>query len=395
MSEANITRQNVASANIQSQLGGEILQANQGARKGDTATVIPKNSDLSDIQEEIGNAVGKFADKKTLGQAKIRQGAGRNMEALKRIADYYDKLPDMPREAELRDLVTKLQGFEDLLGGGGGGGSATADDILDALRAFDGDVTHQYEALNAAQRYFEASGASDEFRALLDRAERSFDDPSIQRSVRAGYAIAKAASEAAPTLETSPGALRDTYREMLRSEKHMGQLFDQLSSFNVRLKFTEVVDLFLQTAGLELANTNSQADSVIVGALVRELGALKEMRTVVEEGDNLIAQTQRIDPDFASDPAAATAIELTSGLLNYAAKAAPSLNDARHLMRKFEPASEQTMVVFANGVHDLHRLISDRSVASDAARLQQSARLQEMRIELSAQEEDAFSAQAG
>lgn len=394
MGEANITRQNVASANIQSQLGAETLQANQGGRKGQVAIALPNNSDLSDIQEEIGNAVGKFADKKTLGQAKIRQGAGVNIEALKRIADYYDKLPDMPREAELRDLVIKLQGFEDLLGGGGGSGSATADDILDALRAFDGDVTHQYEALQTAQRYFEASGASDAFRAVLDTAERSFDDPSIQKDVQAGYAIAKAASEAAPTLETSPGALRDTYREILRSEKHMGQLFDQLSSFNMRLEFREVVDLFLQTAGHELANTNSQADPVILGALVRELSALKEMRTVVEEGDNLITQTQRIDPDFASDPAAASAIDLTSGLLNYAAKAAPSLSDARQIMRKFEPASEQTKVVFANGLHDLHRLISDRSVASDAARLQQGARLQELCIELSAQEEAAFSARA-
>ena len=129
--------------------------------------------------------------------------------------------------------------------------------------------------------------------------------------------------------------------------------------------------------------------------MTRELGALKEMRTVVEEGERLIAQTKRIDPEFAIDPAKSSAMTLTSGLLNYAAKASPSLSDARQLVRSFEPASEKTMVVFANGIHDLHRLISDRSVTSDAARLQQGTMLQNLRIELSAAEEAAFSAQTG
>ncbi|MEL6841450.1 MAG: HrpJ domain-containing protein [Pseudomonadota bacterium] len=404
MNDLNVTRQNIASANVQSQVGAEILQANRGERKNDSVTAIPKNSDLSDIQEEIGNAVGKFADKKTLGQAKIRQGAGVNLEALKRIADYYDKLPDMPREAELRDLVSRLQSFEDLLNGEGS--SASADDILDALRSFDGDVTHQFEALQVARRYFEGTGASDEFMGLLDAAERSFDDPNIQKDIQAGYAIAKTAGEAAPTLETSPGALRDAYREMLRSEKNMGQLFDQLSNFNIRKKFSEVVDVFLQTAGHELANTNSQADPIILGALTRELGALKEMRTVVDAGDSLITQTRRIDPDFAMDTETDPAIKLASALLNYAAKTSPSPSDARQLINSLEPEAKQnkesdikekakeaqTKVVFANGLHDLHRQISDRSVASDAARLQQGMMLQDLRIALSIDEENAFGA---
>ncbi|MEO0930138.1 MAG: hypothetical protein AAFY14_05740, partial [Pseudomonadota bacterium] len=235
-----------------------------------------------------------------------------------------------------------------------------------------------------------------------DAAERSFDDPNIQKDVQAGYAVAKAAAEAAPTLETSPGALRDAFREMLRSEKNMGQLFDQLSNFNMRQKFNEVIDVFLQTAGRELSNMNSQVDPVILGALTRELSALKEMRTVVEEGDRLIAQTRRIDPNFAKDMDTEPAIKLASVLLNYAAKTSPSLSDARQLIKSFEPPpdgdkddtiKEQTKVVFANGLHDLHRLISDRSVVSDAARLQQGMMLQNLRIQLSTDEEAAFSAQ--
>lgn len=391
MSDINVTRQNNSSANVQSQLGSELLQANRGERYGRSVDVVNKNSDLSDIQEEIGNAVGKFADKKTLGQAKLRQGAGVNIEALKRIADYYDKLPDMPRDAELRDLVGKLQGFEDLMQRGE---SASEDDILEALSQFDGDVTHQYEALQTTRRYFEETGASDEFLALLESAGRYFDDPDIQRDVQAGYTIGPSASAAAPTLETSPAALRDTYREMLRGDKPMGQLFDLLSGFNLRQKFDETIDVFLKAAGRELANSSSQADPVLIGHLTRELATLKEMRTVMEQGEHLIHQTKRIDPSFAQGTEGASAKTLTSRLLNFAAKPSPSMTDTRQLIKNFDGTGEQTLVVFANGLHDLHRLISDRSVISDSARLQQSAMLKNLRIELSAAEEAAFDANA-
>jgi len=395
MSELNITRQNIASGVVQSELGGQLLQANRGERKGDAATAVMKNSDISDIQEEIGNAVGKFADKKTLGQAKIRQGAGAYAEAVRRIVDYIaaydDKLPDMPREAALFNLANQLQEFSDILDGGG---NVSADDLLEALRDYDGDVTHQFAALQAAQRYFEGTEAKAPFRALLDKAERAYDDPYIQHDIQAGYAIAHAASEKAPTFETSPAALRDTYRELLRSEKHIGQLFDQLSQYNMRSQFSEVIDLFLQTAGHELTNSDSKADPVILGALTRELGVLKEMRTVVTQADRALANTRRIDPDFiADDKSDKPVIKLTSDFLNFAAKASPSLSDARKLVPELEEGKEKTKVVFANELHNMHRLVSDRSFASDQARLHQSQALLGLRTELSQAEEAAFAAQ--
>jgi type III secretion system YopN/LcrE/InvE/MxiC family regulator len=276
--------------------------------------------------------------------------------------------------------------------GGGGSGSVSADDILEALRDFDGDVTHQFEALQVAQRYFEENGAGPALRTALDQAERAFDEPDLARDVRAGYTIAAQAAVAAPTLETSPGALRDAYREMLRSGQNIGQLFDKISDFNIRFSFSQAVDLFMTAAGNDLADTNSQTDPILLGALNRELGALKEMRTVFEEGNRLINMTQRIDPSFGTGPDAAGPIELTSALLNFSAKQSPSLSDARNLVKQFEPAEEATLVVFANGLQDLHRLMSDRSVTSASARVQQVSMIENLRIELSAAEEAAFTA---
>ena len=395
MSEIGIARQQVASANVQSTVGAEALEQARGARKGDSAVAVPNNSDLSDIMEEIGNAVGKFADKKTLGQAKVRQGAGVNIEALKRIADYYDKLPDMPREAEMRNLISKFQSFENLLGeGGSGAGNLSADDILQALREFDGDVTHQFEALQVARHYFEATGGSSEILGLLDQAQIAFEDADIARDVQAGYAIAAQASETAATIETDPAALRDSYREMLRSPMHLGQLFDTLSEYNMRLNFDEVVGLFLETAGNELANTSSLTDPVLLGGLTKELGKLKEMRTVFQASDALIVQTQRIDPDFANGVGGVGPTELTSAMLNYCAKPSPSLADAQGILKDFNQHPESTVVTFANGLHDLHRLISDRSYPSDSARVQQGKMIEALRIDLSAAEEAAFEVNA-
>ncbi|MEL7390067.1 MAG: HrpJ domain-containing protein, partial [Pseudomonadota bacterium] len=382
MPETSINAQNMAAGLVNSQMGSEYLQAIRGERKGDAATIMVKPSDLNSLKEEIGNAVAKFADKKTLGQAKIRQSAGSNREAVKRIVDFFDdKLPDMPRDASLLNLVNQLLEFLDIVDGGG---QLSADDLLEALRTYDGDVTHQFAALQAAQRHFEREDASTSFRALLDAAERAYDDPGIKRDIQAGYAIAQAASEAAPTLETSPAALRDTYREMLRSKKHMGQLFDQLVQYNIRLNFSEVVDLFLQTAGHELANVDSKVDPIILGALVRELSVLKEMRTVVTEADRVIVKTRRIDPQFMPDDESDNyAIKLTSDFLNFAAQVSPSLSDARKLVPELADGQEQTKVVFANELHNWHRLVSDKSLASTQARLHQSQALLSLRVELS------------
>ena len=133
-------------------------------------------------------------------------------------------------------------------------------------------------------------------------------------------------------------------------------------------------------------------DPFILYVLTRELSALKELRTVVEGADKLIAQTQRISPDFASDAEIAPEIKLASNLLNFAAKASPSLGDARKLLQGIQPLTEHTKIVAANGIHDLHRITSDKSILSNEARLQQTSVLQKRRSELSANEEAANAA---
>ncbi|MEM8794564.1 MAG: HrpJ domain-containing protein [Pseudomonadota bacterium] len=393
MSEINVSRQQVASANVQGQVGQEIAEQIQGNRKGDSATAVKNtNSDISKLQEEIGNSVAKLADKRSLGQAKVRQGQGVNFEALKRIADYYDKLPDMPRDDELRQLVEKFKKFESKLegGGGSGGGDVTPEDILKLLQDFDGDVTHQYAGLQVARRYFESTDGSEALTSLLDKANEYFEKTDVARNVQAGFAIAKAASDTADLTGADPAKLRDNFREMLRGPMNMGQLFDELASHNLGNHFDEIVGLFLETAGNELAGTTSLTDPILLKGLVTELGKLKEMRTVFHSCDELIQQTQRIDKTFANGANAGGPTELTSAILNFCSKPTPNLSDARLILKDFKSDNEGIMVVFANGLHELHRSVSNKSVVSDAARLHQSTALTALKTDLTEIEEQAY-----
>ncbi|MEP3665153.1 MAG: hypothetical protein ABJN42_00290, partial [Roseibium sp.] len=124
---------------------------------------------------------------------------------------------------------------------------------------------------------------------------------------------------------------------------------------------------------------------------------LKEMRTVYQASDDLIHTIQRMDPQFASPqivdgPNANGPEVLTSALLNFCAKKTPNLSDARQVIKPYDDSAVDTIVVFANGLHDLHKMISDRSYPSNEARLQQGSMLEALRIDLTAIEEQAYEA---
>src|SRR5262245_36336051 len=167
-------RQNLAALNVSSPTGAEIAREVRGSYRGEQVATSTEASKIQDAAEELGMSVAHRADKRSLDRREVRQGAGATLEALARIADYYDKLPDMPREDQLRSLVEQLETFERLMNEGGSGGGVTADDILKALQQFDGDVTHQFAGLDIAREFFATTGASDDFMMLLEQAHAEF-----------------------------------------------------------------------------------------------------------------------------------------------------------------------------------------------------------------------------
>ena len=145
VSNRETTNQLLATYNSISPVGAENVAAKMGRAPGtgETVQVSSNEADINDMKEEVGMMKATLG-KVDLSKLKVRKGAGTDLEALARIADFYDKLPNLP----------------------------TAEDIRNLLREFDGDVSHQFAALEDVRLRFEAKGAPPSFLALLDEVRK-------------------------------------------------------------------------------------------------------------------------------------------------------------------------------------------------------------------------------
>ena len=162
-----------AMAEVTGQYGGEVVRGSSESEK------------LADAAEEMGMAVAHRADKKSLNLREIRKGGGANLEALERIAAYYSQLPNFPSDEKIMSLVEELTQYLLNTGSGEGGQeqAVTKDDIFRALQHFDGDVTHQFAALEVVAEYF--AGMDAELDAAIADAKRDFEEGERARDVRA------------------------------------------------------------------------------------------------------------------------------------------------------------------------------------------------------------------
>ncbi|MBC8129909.1 MAG: hypothetical protein H7Y08_06265 [Rhizobiaceae bacterium] len=364
-------RQNIAALNLTSPVGVEVAAAARGSYRGEQVTASSEASKLKDAAEEIGMSVAHRVDKRSLGQREVRQGQGANLDALARIADYYDKLPDMPREVELQTLVESLENMMRLMNEGGGSGQGvTKDDVFAALQKFDPDVTHQFAGLEIAREFFAAAGADTAFQALLDDAQAEYQKGDLGRDVRAGLAASKEATQAAATLETDPAAVRNAYRQLLQEQKNMGQLFDAFRKFDVLKNFGEIVNTFMTAAGNDLRSTGPSTDPAYLHNLVTELAKLKKMQTVVDMSAQLMRTTDRLL--LPGEKPGGDATDVASNVLNFASRASAGPADALKMLSRYEQCSLATQVSFANGVRSLHAELPDEVMPSPQARLQQN-----------------------
>jgi len=387
MPEIETLRQNIAQLNVISPIGAEVMDQVRGMHDGESVMRSDESSKLQEASEELGMSVAHRADKKSLGDRSVRQGRGTNFEAVSRLSEYLDKLPNMPREAELKALVDLLEQYRDNMEGRGGGSRPTKEDILAALQQFDGDVTHQFAALDIVREYFESAG--EEFHTLLSEVAQEFERTDVARDVRAGFAIAEIAARAAETLETDPASVREAYREMLRGSQNMGQLFDQLVKLDGQKNLDELIDLFMTTAGRDLSSTGPSTDERFLQSLMTELGKLKKLKTVFESTDDLVRTTTPLLKSNDAQPL--DSVNVTSKLLNFVSKPVVNIGDARGLLDQLGPnCTAGGKLVFINGLNNLHKEIHDEVMPSPQARLQQSTTIGLLLQELVTLEETEY-----
>lgn len=382
-------RQTYVTHTITSPVGAEVMQALRGDYRGEALVPTDENSKLNDMAEELGASVAHHKPV-SLKEKVIRAGQGASIEALSRILDYLDKLPDVPRDQKLKELVDTLEGYLELLQGGkggSGGASVTAEDILALLRDFDPDVTHQSEVLDAVRSAFAGRSGAEEMVALLDHARIAFDRAVPRQDIQAGLAMAGPASALAASMETDPAALRDSYRSVLRERPPLAGLFQELSKFDLSRGYDACIDTFMSAVKRDLDQLSPSVDRGWLNGMLQELSQLKLMKSVFHASEMVITRLERLlEP---KDRGRLNGADLTVSLLDFAGRGVVSLQDAGRLLGPLAQAEAFAQVMTANALRTLHADMPDALFSSPASRQQQVAMLDSLLAELVAREEDA------
>lgn len=386
----------IATHNAASPVGAEVMshQAGRSRVTGEAVQTSSAQADLTDALEELGMAAATRG-KTDLDKMKLRKGAGSNFEALGRIAEYYDKLPDMPSDQHLRSLVKQFQTFEEAFragegGGQGGGHLPTAEDLRELLRGFDGDIAHQFAALETVRDLAARSGASESYLGLLDELRREMRQPDAAREIMAGFASARPASQLADQLASDPAVYRESYRQLLRESPDLGRVFDALGAFDLSSDFETVLDSFMRTAGEDVARFGPSTERSVIGDVLRELSALKSLRTVLDMSLGMRTALDRMHPPGAGE-VRPDGQEITSRFLHFAGAPSASVADAERIIAGFDQARPSLSVSALNMLRDLHAQIPATAIRDDAARLHQSRVLLTLSDRLVAAEDAAYS----
>ncbi|MFP7674919.1 HrpJ domain-containing protein [Marivita sp. S0852] len=377
----------IATHNAASPVGAEIM-AGRARGSGEAVMVSTAAADITDALEELGMAASNRA-KVDLDKVKVRKGAGTDLDALGRIADYLDKLPNLPKDQALRDLVAKFNKFEEYFRRGATGDDLpSADDLRALLAEYDGDIAHRFAALETVRDVAATSGAPAAYLALLDELRAEMRQPDLARDIAAGFAAAPEAAHAAEGLGATPQDYRDSYRAMLRDTPDAGRIFAALRDFSLTEKLEAVLDSFIRVAGDDMASFGPSTEPAQLGGVLTELSRLKQMRTVLDASTEAIG---KIDRMFGADDARPDATDLAGRVLGFAGAPVASLQGARGLIDGFGPEPADLPVAAVNLVRDLHAAMPD-ALLPDGQREPQARVLLTLSDQVVEQEEASYGA---
>ncbi|WP_417277788.1 type III secretion system gatekeeper subunit SctW [Celeribacter sp.] len=383
----------IATHNAASPVGSDVMagQAGKSRLSGESVQVSPSQADITDALEELGMAAATRG-KSDLDKMKMRRGAAANLDALGRIAEYYDKLPDMPSDDRRRELVREFKGYEELFQNGGDGSNLpTAEDLRELLQSFDGDIAHQFAALENIREEAVQSGAPQAYVAVLDTLREDMRRPENAREIMAGFASAGQAQKLAGELGTEPEAYRNSYREILRETPNLGRLFGALRQFDLTQNYDQVIDSFIATAGADMSSFGPSTDAVQLGGVVAELSKLKTLRTVLDMSVTVGATLDRMCPPDGK-AARPDGEEIAARMFGFSTMPTPSMAEAEKLIKPYEAEEAEVPVAAINLLRDLHGQLPDAVMPSDAARLGQSRILMTLSDRLVAAEDAAYEA---
>ena len=326
-------------------------------------------NDLLDALEELGMAASAKR-KVDIDKIKVRKGAGTDLDAIGRISEYLEKLPNLPKDQQLRDLVQKFAAFEESFRQGEGGGLPTPDDLRKALAAYDGDVSHRFAVLETITAEAIERGAPKEYVETLNALRREMRQPEVARDIVAGFHAAPMAARLAEQTGGDSGDFREAYRQMLREGTRPIDVFVKLQSFSLTESLEKVIDGFIRVAGDDMRAFGSSAEPAHLNAVVKELSRLKQFRTVLDKTSVALANIGANIKDKTGWPSTQ---ELATRLLRFAGQPVPSVEGAKTMLQGFGEDPADLRVRALNQIRIVHADIPKDLMPLDPMVVQQKS----------------------
>jgi hypothetical protein len=206
----------------------------------------------------------------------------------------------------------------------------------------------------------------------------------------------------AGSLDTDPTTIRNSYRDMVRDNQNLGQIFDHLRTFNLASSFDQIIDSFTKIAGRDLDVLNADKDQVtigetsqLVGNVLTELSKLKQIKTLYSESGLALETIKRVHPELKGSNSVPDQNDLTSRLLHFGSNPSTSVTDAEKVISGISGNDPGISVTAVNTFRNIHALMPDAVLPSPIAREQQSRAIMDLSTRLVAREEAYFESHAG
>lgn len=371
-----------------SPVGQEIMSGRHSSTGETVRATTSGKSDLLDALEELGMAKAGRSKVDT-SKVKVKKGAGTDLDALGRIAEYLDKLPDLPKDQKHRDLVAKFGQYEEHFRRGEGD-PATGDELRQALLEYSSDITHQFAALEAMRADAAERNAPAAYLAELDALRAEMRAPDKAREIVAGFRSAQVAHTIGEQTGGDAADFRDTYRQLLRGGTNLSQIFERMQSFSLSENLETVLEGFIKVAGDDMSAFGPTVDPKLLGDVLKELSTLKQMVSVLGMARETLDKAERL-PGVQRTDSWPAPVEFAGLMLDFTDAPVAGMARATEMLKGFPKDDAELQAMLINLVRDFHASLPNGVNKNDAQVLQQKAILLTLSDKLVDREEQLHS----
>ena len=345
-----------AAESVSQHIGSEVsatTRQSEGTFRGEkVAQVKDPSALLKDAAEELSFSESERAEKK-LSKRKLSAERSLASEAVEKVQQYLEQVPDLEKNQKLSDFVQamlerKPQPNEEGLRKGAG--------------EFSDDETHQFIALGYLRDKAVTDGADPEFVTRIEKAIESLQSekgPSIQ----AGLNISVVADKFASASLGDTQQLRDFYRDVVLDCSSVRDAYQRITKDHPNKEFGDAVKFMLNALASDLDAVPQSVSKGRLRQIMDDMYQLRSLNTVHGQCGDLLS---RVGRNFGTEPSKTATQNLLSELLSAQDKAWQGADAFMGLPGKMGLEGSDAEIYFLQGFKELVRFVPLKAFGDEA-----------------------------